>query len=183
MKHGKKNTTTRRGWKKIGTWSFDIFGPKAIKQGSPCQIGPPPTLKQFKHKWLKHNTNSLSTGTRIRKRENLQNYNSLGKNYRSIFWYVSKLQNQNIRLFLTLTIFKVPFSPAVTYYYTQCSPSVSFDRYHSPPTALLISSLLFWLGQRLCSPVQRSIFSIDNNKGKKNAHITTSLKYRSHLLT
>lgn len=35
MKHGKKHCNKKRVGKKFGTWSFEIFRPKAIKQGLP----------------------------------------------------------------------------------------------------------------------------------------------------
>lgn len=85
-------------------------------------------------------------------------------------------------LFLTLATFKAPLFPAVTYHYTQRSPSVSFHRYHSPPSALLISSAVL-TGTQISSPAHRSILSIDNNKGEKNVHITTRLKHPTHLFT
>jgi len=76
-----------------------------------------PTSKDFKDNFLKYVIQIfLSTGTRKIK-ENLYKNNLLGKKTQKInFGHVSKSQSQNICLFLTLTIFKVPLFPAVTYY-------------------------------------------------------------------
>lgn len=78
MKHGKKHCNKKRV-KKFGTWSFDIFRPKTIKQGSHHQIDPHPipAPKDFKYKCLKHTIeHALEEG---RKKENLHNYNLLEK--------------------------------------------------------------------------------------------------------